>query len=66
MPSDLKPAETIRHPRQLRTLADTLRGTPLLAVDTESNSLYAYYEHVCLIQLSTREHDYIVDPLALD
>lgn len=66
LPSDLKPAETIRHPRQLRTLADTLRGTPLLAVDTESNSLYAYYEHVCLIQLSTREHDYIVDPLALD
>ncbi|MEL7672598.1 MAG: HRDC domain-containing protein [Chloroflexota bacterium] len=66
LPFKLEPAETIRHPRQLRTLVDTLRGTPLLAVDTESNSLYAYYEHVCLIQLSTRERDYIVDPLALD
>lgn len=56
----------IRHGRQLQTLVDQLRGVPLLAVDTESNSLYAYYEQVCLIQLSTRERDYIVDPLALD
>jgi len=66
LPHDLEPAEIIRHGRQLRTLVDQLRGTPLLAVDTESNSLYAYYEQVCLIQLSTRERDYIVDPLALD
>jgi len=56
----------IRHGRQLHALVDQLRGVPLLAVDTESNSLYAYYEQVCLIQLSTRERDYIVDPLALD
>src|SRR5690606_1660523 len=66
LPDDLQPAEFIRHARQLRALVDQLRGTPLLAVDTESNSLYAYYEQVCLIQLSTREKDWIVDPLALD
>ena len=66
LPHDLQPAEFIRHARQLRTLVDQLRGIPLLAVDTESNSLYAYYEQVCLIQLSTRERDYILDPLALD
>lgn len=35
---------------------------PLIGVDTESNSLYAYRERVCLIQLSTRAKDYIVDP----
>ena len=36
-----------------------------IAVDTESNSLYAYRERICLIQFSTRKKDYIVDPLAL-
>lgn len=66
LPRDLEPAEAIRHTAQLRALVDRLRGTPLLAVDTESNSLYAYYEQVCLIQLSTREQDYIVDPLTID
>lgn len=36
-----------------------------VAVDTESNSLHAYREQVCLIQFSTRTTDYVVDPLAL-
>ncbi len=50
---------------KLRKLADKLADEPLLAVDTESNSLYAYRERVCLIQLSTRAADYIVDPLKI-
>lgn len=36
------------------------------AIDTESNSLYAYQEKVCLIQISTADTDFLVDPLALD
>jgi ribonuclease D len=36
-----------------------------LAIDTESNSLYAYREQVCLIQISIPGCDYIVDPLTL-
>jgi ribonuclease D len=63
---DLKPARFIRHTADLRRLVDQLRDQPLLAVDTESNSLYAYYERVCLVQLSTRTQDFIIDPLALD
>jgi ribonuclease D len=35
-------------------------------VDTESNSLHAYQEQVCLIQFSTQGHDFLVDPLSLD
>ena len=35
-----------------------------LAVDTESNSLHAYQEKVCLIQFSTPDEDYVLDPLA--
>ncbi len=38
---------------------------PMLAVDTESNSLYVYQEQVCLVQFSTGKTDYIVDPLIL-
>jgi ribonuclease D len=36
-----------------------------IAVDTESNSLHAYRERVCLIQFSTPKKDYVVDPLVL-
>ena len=36
-----------------------------VAVDTESNSLHAFREKVCLLQFSTPSADYIVDPLAL-
>ncbi|MEW5871726.1 MAG: HRDC domain-containing protein [Chloroflexota bacterium] len=50
----------------LKLLADQLDGETVVAVDTESNSLYAYREQVCLIQFSTRETDYLVDPLALE
>jgi ribonuclease D len=37
-----------------------------LAVDTEANSLYAYQEQVCLIQVSTDNKDYVIDALAFD
>ncbi len=36
-----------------------------MAVDTESNSLYAYREQVCLIQFSTPAADFLVDPFSL-
>lgn len=42
-----------------------LAQEPLLAIDTESNSLYAYRTRVCLIQVSTRHKDYILDPLRI-
>jgi ribonuclease D len=42
-----------------------LRGEPALALDTESNSLYRYFYKVCLIQVSTAEIDYLVDPFRL-
>ncbi|GAP13994.1 ribonuclease D [Longilinea arvoryzae] len=47
-----------------RIVAD-LAGSPFLAVDTESNSLFAYQEQVCLIQFSTPTSDYLIDPLAI-
>jgi len=47
-------------------LIDDLSRQPRLAVDTESNSLHAYRERVCLMQFSTSERDYVVDVLALE
>lgn len=44
----------------------TLLKEPCVGVDTESNSFYRYRERVCLIQISTRDVDYVVDPLAVD
>ena len=37
-----------------------------VGVDTESNSLYAYSERVCLLQFSVPGEDYLVDPLAVE
>jgi len=44
-------------------LAELLKES-VVAVDTESNSLHAYREQVCLIQFSTTERDFLLDPLA--
>lgn len=35
-----------------------------LAIDLEANGMFAYRERICLMQLSTREQDYIIDPCA--
>jgi ribonuclease D len=41
-----------------------LRQESRLALDFEANSMHAYREQVCLIQISIPGNDYIVDPLA--
>jgi ribonuclease D len=50
----------------LAALLEALRREPVVALDTESNSFHVYRERVCLLQLSTRERDFVVDPLAVD
>lgn len=49
----------------LQALVDDLKQQTRVAVDTEANSLHAYHERVCLIQFSTPETDYLVDPLSI-
>jgi ribonuclease D len=41
-----------------------LKAAHWLAIDTEADSLHAYPEKVCLIQFSTTDGDWLVDPLA--
>jgi ribonuclease D len=50
----------------LNEMLANLHDSSIVAVDTESDSLYAYYEKVCLIQFSIPGADYLVDPLAVD
>jgi ribonuclease D len=59
------PPTLIQEPDQLKSLLPALKHQPRLAVDTESNSLYAYRERVCLIQISIPGADFLIDPLAL-
>lgn len=58
--------ELVQEARSLDRLVNELGRQRRIAVDTESNSLHAYRERVCLIQFSTEKSDYVVDPLALD
>ncbi len=53
-------------PEGLARAIDSWRGQPALAIDTESNSFFVYRERTCLVQVSTRDADWILDPLAVD
>ncbi|MCU1381871.1 MAG: rnd [Acidobacteria bacterium] len=64
-PAALPPPILIADAENLDRLVAALAVCDAVAVDTESNSLHAYRERVCLIQFSTADADYIVDPLAL-
>jgi len=61
----LPPPVLVADEDSLGTLVRDLASYPVVAIDTESNSLHAYRERVCLIQFSTPAADYIVDPIQL-
>lgn len=66
MKNTLPPPIYVNTRVKLAATVALLQRERLLALDTESNSLHAYQERVCLIQVSTRQDDYIIDPLALN
>jgi ribonuclease D len=49
---------------QLAAFLPVVKSAAWLALDTEADSLHAYPEKVCLIQISTTQGDRLVDPLA--
>ena len=61
----MRPYILIESDHALQQSLTTLLSCPRIAVDTESNGYYAYYERVCLIQISTDQDDYIIDPLSI-
>ena len=64
---ELTPFTWIERPSQLAALLDKLRGADVkeIAVDLEYHSLRSFAGFVCLMQISTREEDFIIDTLAL-
>ena len=52
-------------PEVLARLLQKLRQVSEIAVDLEHHSYRSYYGFVCLMQISTREEDFIIDTLAL-
>lgn len=65
--SDLRlpPPLLVDTPAKFQVMLAELADEPALALDTESNSLYCYHHRVCLLQISTRRGDYLVDTLQL-
>jgi ribonuclease D len=63
--NNLPEAKLITKPDELVDVVDRLARHRIIAVDTESNSLFAYQEQVCLLQFSIPSEDILVDPLAL-
>ncbi|MFC1522586.1 ribonuclease D [Elusimicrobiota bacterium] len=50
---------------KLKDLVIELSNLDSIALDTESNSFYVYREELCLLQVSTKDADYIIDTLAI-
>lgn len=65
-PSELAPFRYVAGAAAWQACLRELRAAPRLAIDLEANSMFAYRERVCLIQISTAGADYIIDPLAVD
>jgi len=57
--------EIIDRLSDLRALARDLMREDIIAVDTEADSFYHYFDKTCLVQIATRKHCYLIDPLAL-
>jgi ribonuclease D len=62
----LLPPIWVDQQRSFEKMVADLSAQSRVAVDTESNSLHAYREQVCLIQFSTPQTDYILDPFVFE
>ena len=56
--------EIIDRLSDLRALARDLVREEVVAVDTEADSFYHYFDKTCLVQVATKKHCYLIDPLA--
>ena len=60
---DPKTVHIVNDRETLKACLASLRKSEEIAVDTESDSLFVYYEKVCLIQISADGQSYVIDPL---
>jgi len=65
MKVSMNPPEVIATQREFDRFIEQIKDAKHLAVDSESNSYFAYRPRICLIQISAKDKDFIIDPLAL-
>ncbi|KAA3615151.1 MAG: ribonuclease D [Planctomycetota bacterium] len=65
IPSEWGSVRMVETPDQLDQALKEWRQAEILGVDTEANSFFAYHDRLCLMQVSTARHDYVVDPIPL-
>ena len=65
MKASMHPPKLIATQPDLDKFLEYISDAKHLAVDSESNSYFAYRPRVCLIQISQNHEDFILDPLAL-
>lgn len=51
---------------KLKHFCKELKKETSIAVDLEADSMYHYREKICLLQISTRGQNVLIDPLAID
>lgn len=61
-PTTLPPSRYVADTDAWAACLRDLQVASRLAIDLEANSMFAYRERVCLIQVSTETTDYIIDP----
>ncbi len=66
MKASMHPPKLIASQPELGKFLEDISDAKHLAVDSESNSYFAYRPRVCLIQISRNHEDFILDPLALE
>jgi exosome complex exonuclease RRP6 len=59
------PFNWVAAPSEFRVMLEKLRKAPEIAVDMEHHSYRSFAGFVCLMQISTREEDWVVDTLLL-
>lgn len=62
---DLPPAVYVEELDHLEEVAAEIAPARRVGIDMESDSFYVYHDKVCLLQLSTEEEDYVIDPLTV-
>ncbi len=65
MSDTLPPPVWVNTTQLLKKMVEDLASQSRVAVDTESNSLHAFREQVCLLQFTSAKTDYLLDPLEL-
>ncbi len=63
---DLPKPILVDRPALFAQMMEHLQGQSVIAIDTESNSLFRYYPKVCLIQLTTFAAPRVTDPATAD